>query len=73
MLLVKEAMKTVKKKNAQCFEASIQEPNVPFFRRLGWQETGEIMEYHGLLHQRMRADLQRVRLHHKREVLPNEL
>lgn len=65
MLLVKEAMKTVKKKNAQCFEAAIQEPNVPFFRRLGWQETGEAMEYHGLVHQRMRADLQRVQLNYK--------
>ena len=60
MMLVKEAMQTVKKKDAQYFEAAIQEPNVPFFRRLGWQETGETVEFHGLVHQRMRADLQKV-------------
>lgn len=73
MLLVKEAMKTVKKRNALCFEAAIQEPNVPFFRRLGWEETGQSMEYHGLVHQRMRADLQQVQLNYKRDVEHNEL
>ena len=59
-LLVKEAMKRVKKRDCTLFTAHIQEKNVPFFRKIGWQPTKSLENYHGQPHQFMVADLDRV-------------
>ncbi len=59
-LLVKEAMRTVKQYNATKFIANIQQPNVSFFRRLGWKPVGPVQEYYGIAHQLMEADLAKV-------------
>jgi len=56
-LLVKEAMKRVKKKGCTVFTAEIQERNVRFFKKLGWQPIGQVTEPFGFPHQTMRADL----------------
>ncbi|MBU1397910.1 MAG: MSMEG_0568 family radical SAM protein, partial [Proteobacteria bacterium] len=56
-LLVKEAMKRVKKKGCTLFTAEIQERNVRFFKKLGWQPIGQVTEHFGYPHQTMRADL----------------
>jgi putative N-acetyltransferase (TIGR04045 family) len=61
--LVKEAMKRVKKKGCTHFTAHIQEKNVAFFKRLGWEPVGPAAPYHGRPHQLMRADLDRVPEH----------
>jgi len=59
-VLVKEAMKTVKSRGARCFLAFIQSKNVRYFRRLGWKPVGPTVLLHGVSHQRMEADLDRV-------------
>lgn len=59
-LLVREAMKRVKKHGCQKFTAEIQLPNVPFFVRLGWHPVGDPTPHLGMLHQTMEADLNRV-------------
>jgi radical SAM protein (TIGR04043 family)/putative N-acetyltransferase (TIGR04045 family) len=56
-LLVKEAMKRVKKKGCSVFTAEIQEKNVRFFKKLGWQPAGPAIAHFGFPHQPMRADL----------------
>jgi len=56
-LLVKEAMKRVKKKGCTVFTAEIQEKNVRFFKKLGWQPIGQVVEHFGFPHQPMKADL----------------
>lgn len=56
-LLVKEAMKRVKKKGCTIFTAEIQEKNVRFFKKLGWQPIGQVIDRFGFPHQTMRADL----------------
>jgi putative N-acetyltransferase (TIGR04045 family) len=56
-LLVKEAMKRVKKKGCTVFTADIQERNVRFFKKLGWQPVGQVIEHFGFPHQSMQADL----------------
>lgn len=56
-LLVKEAMKRVKKKGCTVFTAEIQERNVRFFKKLGWQPVGPVIEHFGFPHQPMKADL----------------
>jgi putative N-acetyltransferase (TIGR04045 family) len=58
--LVKEAMKRVKKKNCTRFSAHIQQENVGFFKRLGWEPEGTIHNYFNRPHQLMVADLGRV-------------
>ena len=60
MVLVKEAMKTVKKKGGTFFTAHIQEKNVSFFKRLGWKPIESIQNYMNRPHQLMQADLHRV-------------
>ena len=40
-------------------EAFIQPANVAFFRWLGWERTGDLVDYAGLPHQRMLIDLTR--------------
>lgn len=56
-LLVKEAMKRVKKKGCTVFTAEIQEKNVRFFKKLGWQPIGQVTAHYGFPHQAMKADL----------------
>ena len=58
--LVKEAMKRVKKKGCRIFLATIQEQNVPFFKKIGWTPQGPLEIHYGHPHQRMQADLGRV-------------
>ena len=59
-MLVKEAMKRVKKRNCTLFTAHIQEKNVPFFQKIGWRPEGSLENHHGRPHQLMVADLDRV-------------
>ena len=59
--LVKEAMKRVKKKGCTVFTAHIQEKNVRFFQKLGWTPIGETKRFHGEMHLKMQADLDRVK------------
>jgi radical SAM protein (TIGR04043 family)/putative N-acetyltransferase (TIGR04045 family) len=56
-LLVKEAMRFVKKKGCTTFTALIQEENIPFFLQIGWRPSGVLHEYRGRVHRQMRADL----------------
>lgn len=58
--LVKEAMKRVKQRGGTFFTAHIQENNVSFFKRLGWEPIDSIQNYMNRPHQLMRADLDRV-------------
>ncbi len=55
--LVKEAMKRVKKKGCQVFTAHIQEKNIPFFIKLGWEPMEPIKSHFGQPHQKMQANL----------------
>ncbi|MGQ0794519.1 MAG: MSMEG_0567/Sll0786 family nitrogen starvation N-acetyltransferase [Deltaproteobacteria bacterium] len=55
--LVKLAVKSVKERNCKTFLAYVQPQNVRFFERLGWAKVGELIDYHGLWHQLMKADL----------------
>ncbi len=59
-LLVKEAMKRVKKKGCIRFTAHIQENNVSFFKKLGWKPLGPVENYVDRPHQLMEADLEQV-------------
>ncbi len=59
-MLVKEAMKRVKKKGCTYFTAEIQEKNIPFFLKLGWKPIGEVKEHFGCPHLSMEADLNNV-------------
>ena len=59
-LLVKEAMKRVKKKGCTRFTAHIQESNVSFFKKLGWKPVGPLENYVNRPHQLMEADLAQV-------------
>ncbi|MCB2185182.1 MAG: MSMEG_0568 family radical SAM protein [Deltaproteobacteria bacterium] len=57
-LLVREAVRTVKRQGCRVFTASIQAPNVGFFQKLGWQCLGTPFMLHGKEHQLMQADLE---------------
>lgn len=59
-MLVKEAMKRVKKKGCTVFTAHIQENNIKFFTKLGWKPIEPIKNHMGTPHQLMQADLSRV-------------
>jgi len=59
-LLVKEAMKRVKKKGCTRFTAHIQENNVSFFKKLGWKPVGPLENYVNRPHRLMEADLEQV-------------
>ena len=59
-LLVKEAMRYVKKLGCTRFTAQIQEQNVRFFLLLGWNSVAPVEIYHGKPHQLMEADLNQV-------------
>ena len=56
-LLVREAMRWVKKEGCTLFTARIQEENIPFFVRIGWRPSGALHEYRGRRHCEMEADL----------------
>lgn len=56
-MLVKEAMKRVKNSGCTLFTADIQEKNVRFFKKLGWEATGPLTMHYGIPHQPMRANL----------------
>jgi predicted GNAT family N-acyltransferase len=56
-LLVQEAMKRVKKKGCRLFTANIQENNLSFFKKCGWEPIGEVKDYFGIPHIEMKADL----------------
>jgi radical SAM protein (TIGR04043 family)/putative N-acetyltransferase (TIGR04045 family) len=56
-LLVREAVRYVKKQGCSHFTAHIQAENVPFFLRLGWKPIGPLEDFHGRPHQLMEADL----------------
>lgn len=58
--LVREAMRTVKRRRCTKFTATIQRRNVRWFERLGWWRVGEPFELLGHSHQLMQADLDRV-------------
>jgi putative N-acetyltransferase (TIGR04045 family) len=57
-LLVKEAVSLVKRNQCRKFTATIQEENVKFFKRLGWEPRGEFFVYQGKKHLVMEADLE---------------
>jgi len=59
-LLVRAAMRYVKKLGCTRFTAHIQEQNVNFFSVLGWKAVGPVEMYHGKPHQLMEADLDTV-------------
>lgn len=59
-LLVKEAMKRVKKRGCTTFTAHIQTENVNFFKRLGWTPVGPVVDLFERPHQKMQADLSKV-------------
>ncbi len=56
-LLVREAVRTAKVQGCLRFTAHIQEPNVLFFRRLGWRVESEPFDYRGRPHRLMSANL----------------
>lgn len=55
--LVRLAVATAKARGCARFTAHIQEPNVLFFRRLGWRAEGESFLHYGKPHRLMSADL----------------
>ena len=59
-LLVREAMRYVKRHDCTRFTAHIQQKNVRFFSKLGWKSVGPVEDYFGLPHQLMEADLEQV-------------
>lgn len=59
-LLIKEAMKRVKKMGGSNFRAYIQESNIKFFRKVGWHPVGELLGFYGQPHQLMEADLDKI-------------
>ena len=56
-MLIEKAVETVRKKKAGRFVAYVQKTNVPFFRRHRWKSVGEVVEYQGVPHQLMEAQL----------------
>ena len=56
-VLIEKAIGTVKMRKAKRFMAYVQLPNVPFFRRCRWRSVGEIVQYQGVPHQLMEAQL----------------
>lgn len=56
-LLIKKAVETANRKRAKRFLAYIQVRNIPFFKRGGWSEVSEVMDYHGVPHKMMEANL----------------
>ena len=57
--LVRFAVSAAARLGGREMEAFIQPANVGFFRWLGWERTGDLVDYAGLPHQRMLIDLTR--------------
>ncbi len=57
-LLVREAVKTVKKQGCNHFTAHIQEKNIAFFEQLGWKGVEPVKNHFGRPHQLMLANLE---------------
>ena len=55
--LVRFAVGAAARLGGREMEAFIQPANVAFFRWLGWERTGDLVDYAGLPHQRMLIDL----------------
>jgi putative N-acetyltransferase (TIGR04045 family) len=55
--LVRFAVSSAGRLGGREMEAFIQPANVAFFRWLGWQRTGDLVDYAGIPHQRMLIDL----------------
>ncbi len=55
--LVHQAEDIVRERGGKLIRAYIQEKRVDFFKQLGWKEIGELIQYLGLPHQLMEADL----------------
>lgn len=51
--LVRFAVATAGRRGGQKMIAQIQEDNVNFFTRLGWESAGETRDFHGVAHQQM--------------------
>lgn len=56
-ILVRRAVRTVADEGAKRFFAYIQQQNVTYFKKLGWQPIGQLFLHYGLPHQKMEADL----------------
>lgn len=54
--LIRLAVSSAHARGCRTFLAHVQAQNVPLFRRLRWESLEEV-EIHGLMHHRMRADL----------------
>jgi len=57
--LVRFAVSAAGRLGGREMEAFIQPANVAFFRWLGWQRAGDLVDYAGIPHQRMLIDLTR--------------
>jgi len=55
--LVRFAVGSAARLGGREMEAYIQPANVAFFRWLGWRRVGDLVDYAGILHQRMLIDL----------------
>lgn len=55
--LIEKAVETVRAKGAQHFMAYVQLPNVSFFERCRWRAVGNVVQYQGVDHQLMEAEL----------------
>ena len=55
--LVRFAVSSAGRLGGREMEAFIQPANVAFFRWLGWRQTGDLVNYAGIPHQRMLIDL----------------
>ena len=55
--LVRFAVSAAARLGGREMEAFIQPANIAFFRWLGWERTGDLVDYAGLPHQRMLIDL----------------
>jgi putative N-acetyltransferase (TIGR04045 family) len=62
--LVRAAVGTARAWGARQFRATVQRPNVAFFRRLHWRSLGEL-DVHGQPHHLMEAELARYPLVHE--------
>ena len=51
--LVRFAVATARERGGHVMIAYVQQPNEPFFRRLGWSRVGEPFDYVGRAHVRM--------------------
>lgn len=56
-LLVREAVKSVRRRGGARFTAHIQVDHVPFFSNLGWRTVEPVKDYFGKPHRLMEADL----------------